>query len=65
MKAGKRIIFTGILIYPLAFLMCLMLVRGAHGPIADDSGLMMALYLIATFPLVIIVAGMVLLNKNR
>ncbi|HUY17876.1 MAG TPA: hypothetical protein VMV15_01505 [Candidatus Binataceae bacterium] len=65
MKAGKRIILTGIFIYPLAFLMCLMLVRGAHGPIGDDGGLMMALYLIVTFPLVIIVAGMVLLHRNR
>jgi hypothetical protein len=65
MKAGKRLIFTGILIYPLALLMCLMLVRGAHGPVAGDQRLLLTLYLIATFPLAFIVAGMVLLQKNR
>lgn len=65
MKAGKRLIFTGILIYPLAILMCLMLVRGAGGPVIEDTRLMLTLYLIATFPLAVIVAGMVLLHRNR
>lgn len=64
MKAGKRLVLTGILIYPLALLICLMLVRGAHGPVAADH-LMLTLYLIATFPLAIIVVGTVLLQKNR
>lgn len=65
MKAGKRLIFTGILIYPLALLICLMLVRGARGPLAGGHLLILTLYLVATFPLAVIVAGMVLLQKNR
>jgi hypothetical protein len=65
MKAGRRLIFTGILIYPLAILMCVMLARGASGPLADDHRLMLTLYLIAAFPLTFIVAGMLLLQKNR
>ncbi len=65
MKAGKRLIFTGILIYPLAILMCLMLVRGASTPVTGDMRMLPILYLIATFPLAFIVAGMVLLHKNR
>ena len=65
MTAGTRLIFTGILIYPLAIAMCLMLARGATSPLAGDHRLLLLLYLIATFPLAVIVAGMVLLQKNR
>lgn len=65
MKAGRRLIFTGILIYPLAIVMCLMLARGAAGPISRNQSLLVLLYLIACVPLAIIVAGLVLLQKNR
>jgi hypothetical protein len=65
MKAGRRLIFTGILIYPLAILICLMLVRGATGPVTNDQPLTLLLYLIAAFPLAVIVAGTLLLNRNR
>ncbi|GEM_PF-4782755 len=65
MKAGRRLIFTGILIYPLAILICLMLVRGATGPVTNDQPLMLLLYLIAAFPLAVIVTGTLLLNRNR
>jgi len=65
MKAGRRLIFTGILIYPLAILMCVMLVRGAGAPVSGDQRLLLTLYLIAAFPLLFIVAGMLLLQKNR
>ncbi|HTW89037.1 MAG TPA: hypothetical protein VMD75_13625 [Candidatus Binataceae bacterium] len=65
MKAGKRLIFTGILIYPLAMLMCLMLVRSARSPLTADHLLMLALYLVLTFPMAVIVVGMLLLQKNR
>ncbi|MBF6567635.1 MAG: hypothetical protein IVW54_02015 [Candidatus Binataceae bacterium] len=65
MKAGKRLIFTGILVYPLALIMCLMLARGSATPISDNQRLLLLIYLIATFPLAIIVAGMMLLQKDR
>jgi hypothetical protein len=65
MKAGRRLIFTGILIYPLALLMCLMLARGARGPLGANQPLLALLYLIACVPLAIIVAGLVLMQKNR
>lgn len=65
MRAGRRLIFTGILLYPLAIVMCLMLVRGAPTPATADPGLMILLYAIAGLPLVVIVAGTVLLQRNR
>ena len=65
MRAGRRLIFTGILLYPLAIVMCLMLVRGAPAPVSADSGLMILLYVIAAVPLAVIVAGTVLLQRNR
>ena len=65
MKAGRRLIFTGILIYPLAIMMCLMLARRAEGPIAGNQPLLVLLYLLASVPLAIIVVGLVLLQKNR
>ncbi len=65
MKAGRRLIFTGILIYPLAIVLCLMLVRGAPAQVAGDHRTLLLLYGIAGFPLAVIVAGMVLLQRNR